>query len=305
MSTSVEKEGLILNSFGSPIFISVLFALAVGLILYALLVPKNTGRVSHPAGKGENKYKRLLISASNDIYQSLPRGFGATSRGVEKAERLLQTSGNPWGVTTSQYLYSRYVLAIAGVLLGALLGVVFGGYLVLALPLLGGAVGFFAPFMYHKHVSEIRERAYIRDLPSALDLLIVSVKSGQSFSSAVVECTPLMRNGIVKETFVEINRGLSAGKSLDRVLSEFSQKAPNDGIKTFGRALQEANALNTPMIEVLQSRAEASRKEHFSYLQQLASSLSGKMQLSMLITVFPAVMLIVIAPAIQKISEAF
>lgn len=287
----------------SPWFIAATFALAVGLLLYFLFVPRNDGRIVRTAdSKG---LSRLLGVLTNDIYQSLPVGTGQIEDS-SKTESLIQRSGNPWNLNVYEFHYLKVILALVGALFGFIVG--FGmkdalSFIPHVVWVIGFAVfGYFTPLMSYSSEASDRDDAFIRELPAALDLLIVSVHSGQSFQSAVRECVPLMRPGTVKETFQKLNISLASGKSLHQALDEFADTAPNDGIKTFVRSLQEANELNTPIIDTLQTRADASRQEYFSHIKQLASQLEIKMRLSMLITMIPALLILLIAPALVSFS---
>ena len=98
-----------------------------------------------------------------------------------------------------------------------------------------------------------------------------------------------------------MSRRLDSGQTLQEALSEFAKKSPSESITSFVRAVQEATELNVSLIEVLESRADASRQEYFALLQQKTASLESRMMAVLTPTLVPALLITVMAPAISQL----
>jgi len=164
-------------------------------------------------------------------------------------------------------------------------------------------VGFIYPKSVYNTAAAKRDLDFKRQLPEALDLLIISLSSGVPFGAALKSALPQMKPGVLKDEFKDISRSLESGKTLSDSLGDFSRKAPSESIKTFVRAVQEATELNVPIIDVLESRADASRKEFFALLQEKTASLESRMMAVLIPTIMPALLIVLIAPSAFSIMD--
>lgn len=294
----------------NPIVICALIAVVFGLFAYAIFVPKNSGNFELSIDP-DNKEARMLglVSRIGDgLYSALPAGVSVKTKSNPRLESLIRRSGNPWGLTAEEFSFFRVVTAFMGLCLG-FAAWFFLTFVKIHTPLwlfaLGAAVlGFFLPQMKYKEQAKKRDLEFKRQLPEALDLIIISLSGGATFVQALRESLPNMQDGILKEEFVNILKSIDAGRTLDESLLHFSDRSPNDSIKTFITAVREANELNVPLVDTLQSRAEASRQEFFALIQSKTAVLPTKMMVVLTPTLIPALMIIVLTPAIGSLISS-
>lgn len=279
--------------------------------MYYFLVPKNETNISNNSvEESSNPLLKAINVIGNDLYKSLPAGFLKEQRGVKKKypreESLITRSGNPWNLTAQEFVTMRYVAGFLGFLASWV--VFFAVNTAIAIPwwVIVPLTTIFAaliPQIKYTEQAKNRDLEFKRQLPEALDLLIISLSSGRTFSHALREVIPNMQDSVLKEEFRNIVKNLDSGYTLKESLDDFATRAPNEGIETFVRSVQSATEVNAPLVETLESRAEASRQEFFDIIHQKTAQLESKIFLILTPLIMPAVMLIAIAPSISSMLQ--
>lgn len=286
-----------------------LIALIAGLFVYAFLVPRNRDTFSpHIKDDAQDAAAlRFISKIGAELYASLPASEKNENREFPRIEALLVRSGNPWGVSPQEFFFIQFVTAFLGFFFGLIAW--FGLSFVMNLPawlVIGGMtiLGFMFPRLKHNDQAKKRDLDFKRQLPEALDLIIISLTGGNTFQQALRESLPNMQDGVLKEEFRNIIKSIDTGRTLNESLEHFAKRAPNESIRTFVQAVREANELNVPLVEVLQSRAEASRQEFFALIHAKTASLSPKMMGVLTPTLIPALLIILLTPALASLLNS-
>lgn len=296
------------------ITISVLIAMITLLILYTFLVPKNGNMyISNDDNNDKNRNPLLKMSTSitNDFYAALPAGIIKNKKKKRtlnpKLESLITRSGNPWGLKASEFLNFQVALGIIGLLAGAGIAFLLQGMIAVpwwVIALVSGILGFYIPHIKYTEDANKRDLEFKRQLPEALDLLIISLAGGRTFEVALREIIPNMKAGVLKEEFRNIVKQLNAGTSLDVALDNFAERAPNQSIEAFIKSVKMATEVNSPLIETLEARADASRKEFFALIQEKIAQLPSKISMALAPTFLPAVLIVSVAPSIMSMMNS-
>lgn len=278
--------------------------------MYYFFVPKHNKEVSTSTEESSNPLLKAINVIGNDLYKSLPAGFIKEQRGVKKqfprVESLIVRSGNPWNLTAQEFVTMRYVAGFLGFLASWVIfyaistAILIPWWIIVPLTTLFAAM---IPQITYTEQAKNRDIEFKRQLPEALDLLIISLSSGRTFSHALREVIPNMQDSVLKEEFKNIVKNLDSGYTLKESLDDFATRAPNEGIETFVRSVQSATEVNAPLVETLESRAEASRQEFFDIIHQKTAQLESKIFLILTPLIMPAVMLIAIAPSISSMMQ--
>lgn len=295
----------------TPTIIGALMALLAALIVYAIFVPKSSRKFEPDNAEisSRNPMIRLISSIGNDIYGAMPAQFDKQDERLEhpRIKSLLIRSGNPWGLTAEEYIAFRWISAFLGFILGwgvwavlaKLLGInIHWGIVVAGVTLFC----YFIPKIKYDDQAKKRDMDFRKQLPDALELLRIAM-AGISLSGAMREILPNMDDGLIKSEFQNIVKILDSGGTLQEALDQFAERAPNDGILTFIRAVQSASEVNAPMGEILESRARASREEFFALIHQKTAQLESQMWLVLAPTLIPAVAIIATAPSLVAMLE--
>lgn len=294
----------------NPVLIAVLLTTAVALLCYALFVPKNKGKLITNSEKSDNGLINAAEMIGNELYAILPEGVGKPrARSANpRIDSLIQRSGNPWKLKSEQFIFYQIITGFLGLIVGILAGLLVSAIMP-ALPwyivgIAGAIFGFFIPQINYGEAAKKRDLEFKRQLPEALDLLIISLAGGTTFQMAIRESLENMQPGVLRDEFREIVKSIDTGKTLSEALSNFAARAPNDAITTFVKAVQESTELSVPIIETLEQRAEASRQEFFAIIHAKTATLDSRMMMVLTPTLIPAMLITVLTPAVFSFMES-
>lgn len=290
--------------------LAVLSGLLIFIIAYSVFVPKRGGRFrpNNEQETSSNSALRALTILSSEIYDALPSGQGTktkTQRNLISIQDLLVRSANPWGLKAEEFVFIRYITALIGAVAGALIwfatfvfGVWAPWYAIVAI---AAIIGYLYPGINHKEKAAERDLDFKRNLPEALDLIIISVSAGRTFNQALRDTVPHLKDSHLKSEFAAVIRSVDAGRTMKEALDDFADRAPSTSIVTFTRSLQEAAELNVSLEGTLRSRSDESRAELFSMIRERTAALPIKMTAVLTPTLSFALMIILLAPFVTSL----
>lgn len=228
-----------------------------------------------------------------------------------KIAGLLLRSGNPWNIRPEEYRGAQYLFATVG-LFAAIVLVALDNWFELIpvipsflfLVILPG-MGYVIPFSAHNSAREERSKEVQTQLPEALDLLVVSLSSGQNFEPALAQVTPKMPDGLLKEEFTRVNKELNAGLSLHDSLTGFARRASSDESEGFAKAVLQAQKLGSDVTETLKAQSRATRAAYEARLEKKIASLSSRMFIFLIPTMLPSILVIFLGPSMSQFTGGF
>ena len=213
---------------------------------------------------------------------------GLGSLGVEGA-LALKTAGAALG-------------ALIFPLLLALIGVTAGN--VVLLGFIGAAIGFMLPDVFIAQRGRKRQAEIRKALPETLDLLAIAVGAGMGLEAAI-ELVIQRLPGPLGQEFYRILQELSLGVSRREAFGSLRTRTEVDELSTFALILTQADALGTPLSVVLKSQAAEMRMLRRQRAREQGAKTPVALLFPLLLGIFPALMLVVIGPAIISIMKAF
>jgi len=292
--------------------LAVLTGLIVFVLGYTLFIPRRRDKFL-PDNEQEtsgNGALRALTILSSEIYDALPSGNRQKTknqRNLIRIEDLLVRSGNPWGLTASEFVFMRWVTGLIGTIAGAAIwfatyvfGVWAPWYVVVAL---GAFVGWLYPNILHKEKAADRDLDFKRNLPEALDLIIISVSAGRTLNQAIRDTVPHLKESHLRSELAAVVRAVDSGRTMRDALDDFAARAPSTGVVTFVKSLQEANDLNVSLQGTLKARSDESRNELFALIRERTAALPVKMTAVLTPTISFALMIILLAPFVTSLMQ--
>lgn len=198
---------------------------------------------------------------------------------------------------------------VGGAVLGLVLGLalLFGGALSPATGLVAVALlvilGGFAPMAWLSRKVDERMQAIRADLPDTLDLLAISVEAGVGLEGAMAVVTERFESPLADEmgrTLQEMGLGLTRRDALGNL----KQRSQVPELSSFVQALIQADALGMPLGRVLKVQATEMRSKRRQWARERAAKLPVKILFPLVMCIFPAVMVIVLGPAVGSIGNA-
>lgn len=184
----------------------------------------------------------------------------------------------------------------------AALGAEFGSVVLWAV--LGGTAGFFLPDLWIARKGEKRQEEIRRNLPETIDLMAIAVQAGMGLEGAI-ELVARKLPGPLGEELHRLLQEIQLGASRRQALQKLRDRTEVAELSTFAMALMQADAIGSPIADVLQTHAKEMRVVRRQRARETAAKLPVKLLFPMLLFIFPALMIVVIGPAIVSIIEAF
>jgi tight adherence protein C len=184
----------------------------------------------------------------------------------------------------------------------AALGASFGPVVLWAM--MGGAIGFFLPDLWVARKGEARQNEIRRTLPETIDLMAIAVQAGMGLEGSI-ELVARKLPGALGEELHRLLQEIQLGSSRRQALQKLRERTEISELSTFAMALIQADAIGSPISDVLQTHAAEMRMLRRQTARENAAKLPVKLLFPLLLTIFPALMIIIIGPAIVSIVQAF
>jgi len=302
----------------TPGLIAFLAGTTVLLVMYALMSVKTPPRrksvqdsilkhVDATAEGGEStpfaKYVRPMLS---EFMPSIPGMSQMSDAQQSSTEQLLIRSGNPWKLRAEEFRGTQFLFAVIGVVFGLVLAFMelapipwYGMVLIL------GIAGYATPYSVYNSARQRRAKEIQRQLPEALDLLVVTMTSGLNFEPALAQVTPRLPEGLLKDEFTKISSEIRSGRQLESSLMAFSERAASDEAESFARSVAQAQRLGADVSETLASQATAAREAYEALLDKKIAKLDSTMFAFLAPTMLPAFLIIFVAPSMSQLGGGF
>ena len=267
-------------------------------------VPGRLNKLDRGAMPGREELLAEPFSArvGMPMVQRLRRGFGSIlpSSMVGSIERRLIVAGEP--VSLHGFMTMWLVFCGLGVVL-AVLGVSGGGP---ALRTLGSiAVGLLVavlPLYWLRLRVAARKRAIVKALPDAVDLVVTTVEAGLALDAALSEVGHETRGPLGEELRLTV-RETTLGRSRRDALQRLVERTEVPELKTFVQAIIQAEQTGIPIGQVLRTQAAQIRLKKRQRAEVEAQRAPVKMVVVLAVLVLPAMLLLVIGPAIIRMTE--
>jgi tight adherence protein C len=220
---------------------------------------------------------------------------------LARLRRWLDYAGNPPYWTVDRVFEIKGLGLIVFGVVGAIIGVLFGGGLgALVGGLVGAVGGFFAPDMIVYQLAYSRQEKIARTLPDILDTLTVSVEAGLGFDAALTQITRYGRGPVAGE-FARVIQEMQIGRSRVDALRGLGQRTNINELRSFCAIVVQATELGVPIANVLREQAREMRIRRRQRAEELAQKVPIKILFPLVFCLFPAIFIVVLGPGIINI----
>ena len=156
----------------------------------------------------------------------------------------------------------------------------------------------------------VRKRARRRleqidyELPELIDLLIVTVEAGLGFSSSLQVAAERLEGPLGDElrlTLQEQRMGLTITESLKNMLG----RADTPAMRSFVRSILQGETLGVSIGDIMRTLADEMRKRRRAAAEERAQKAPIKILFPLVFLIFPAMFVILLAPAIYALNGSF
>jgi len=280
------------------------------LVAYAASVASEITYVTLADGrKTERKIPlvfRLLLPFVSNLSRVVKRPAFASARA--NADWMIVACGLEGLLTGTEFVALKVLLplvcgSMCAALVLALCALVPDTFLAgnsLLLVLMGYLYFYAYPLIWLRGVLKKRHLSIMLALPFVLDLLTLSVEAGMDFMSALQRNCERRRLDPLNEELIRMTREIQMGMARRVALRNMADRVRQPDLKAVAFALIQADELGVPIGPILRIQSEQLRARRFDRAERLATEAPVKMLGPLLLCIFPAVLIVLLAPILLE-----
>jgi len=252
----------------------------------------------------------LVLPLSDRVLRPTVQGFGKLLSNLLPAtflvsvQKTLVMAGSSmtaatfvtlWALTTG--LFASLGIVAVVLIGGGLSGQGFFGLMIVTI------IGFSIPKLWLKTAVQSRRRRFVKTLPDTMDLITTCVEAGLGLDAALAKVSETMK-GPLAEEIGQTLREVAMGRLRREALTDLGERTGVEDLASFVTAVIQAEQMGASIGQVLKVQADQMRTRRRQRAEQLAHEAPVKMMLPLVIFIFPAFMLVILGPAVLRISDA-
>jgi tight adherence protein C len=166
---------------------------------------------------------------------------------------------------------------------------------------LGGWIG---PSILLSRRARTRLRKIDYGLPELIDLLVVTLEAGVAFGAALRLAGDRLVGPLGEEIRLTIHEQ-SLGLSMLDALENWLGRCDTPSVRSFVRSMVQGNRLGVSIGQILRNLAVEMRARRRALIEEKAQKTPVKIMFPLVFLIFPALFVIVLGPALFKISGGF
>ncbi len=228
-------------------------------------------------------------------------------KALEDVTKKLELAGNPGRIDAATFLASRFVAAL-----------LFGGFIaavaflspnkwpagrIFLVDTLFTVLGFFFPQLWLQSKINARQKEIRKAMPDALDLLTICVEAGLGFEAAMSKVSEKWENEL-SLAFLRAIREIQLGKARRDALRDMAERIGLPEMTSFVAAVIQSEMLGVSLAKVLRIQSDQMRIKRRQHAEEEAHKAPIKMILPLGLLIFPSIFVILLGPAMIRISKA-
>ena len=273
--------------------------------------------VTEEAG-GIDPTRSFIASSSRELAGSLPRRvllpvvksigqfFGRLTPAsqLENLRHRLTIAGNPLGLGAREFFGLRLVSILIGFLVSLLLLRVGSSVVYWVSAAIALLVFFLLPSAWLQRKVRQRQDAVRKGLPDAMDMLSVCATAGLGFDQAIQRVSEHWNTPVGVE-FGRVIHEMEMGLSRREALRNLADRLEITELSSFVAFVLQSEQLGMAISDVLHTQAGQMRAERRFRAQEQAQKIPTKMLFPMAFLIFPAILAVVLGPALPKLYNVF
>jgi len=219
---------------------------------------------------------------------------------LQDISRKLELAGSPAKLDPTMILSLQFICMV---LFGGIVVLVFtigqtqwpaGRIILFALGF--GLIGFYFPQLYLGSRITRRQKSVRRAMPDALDLLTICVEAGLGFDAAMAKVSEKWENEL-SLAFARVIQEIQLGKLRREAMRDMADRIGLGEMTSFVAAVIQSESLGVSLAKVLRIQSDQMRVKRRQLAEEEAHKAPIKMLIPMALLIFPALMIVLLAPA--------
>jgi tight adherence protein C len=213
------------------------------------------------------------------------------------ADRL-ELAGRPGNLTPEDFGAVRLVAAAVVAAIGLLIGLLLQNPVYLAISIvLGALMGYFFPEIWLRQRVDGRRAEIQKNLPDALDLMVIAVDAGLGFDAALTRVAEKYHNALSAEMGKMLHE-VTLGRPRVEAMDDLGRRTGVEDLHNFVQAVIQSEQFGTGIGKILRIQADEMRRKRKQRAQELAAQATLKMLLPMVGCIFPTLWIVLLGPAL-------
>ncbi len=249
-------------------------------------------------------FRRTVINWFRKILKFL--GRFAPSQMAESIEHKLVVADNPGNLHAAEFIALRFLLFIVALGLAVMTNREVENLNMTSL-IMGLAItiiGLVYPTVWLNGRMRKRQDEIRRGLPDALDMLSVCASAGLGFDQSLQKISGYWDTELGRE-FKKVTQEMEMGISRGEALKSMSDRLDVDDLSSFIAILVQAERIGMSYADVLHSQAIQMRVQRQYRAREIVNRLPGKIIIPVALFIFPAMIAVILGPAIPTLLGAF
>ena len=220
-------------------------------------------------------------------------------------EKQLEMAGSPMKLNTYVTFWAASFGTLGG--LGLLMFIALPADLLLqklGVMFVLALIGWIFPRMWLKGKVKARQKLVTKALPDALDLITTCVEAGLGLDAALARVAEKSEGPLATE-LSHMLRDVAMGKLRRDALSEMADRIAVEELTNFINAVIQAEQLGVGIAQVLRVQSDQMRMRRRQRAEKTAHEAPIKMIFPLVLFIFPAFLMVILGPAMIRISRAF
>jgi len=252
------------------------------------------------AGQGEYDFYSSLLRKGVDM-------FAADGQGSSTTREWLGRAGYFGSSAIYNYYLAKIIVSVVLVVATGLAGYNFNwtsSNIVFAVGC-AALLGIFAPRMWVSRKINKRREAIRQAVPNMLDLLVVCVEAGLSFTAALNKLSEEMRTSCapLAQELTIVNQEILVGKPKADAFRSLANRTEVDELRSLAVTLIQADRLGTSIAASLRVLADTMRFKRRQRAEEAANKITVKLVFPLVLLIFPELLIILAGPALISIFK--
>lgn len=178
-----------------------------------------------------------------------------------------------------------------------------------ALPISMGLfmAGMIGPSKWLSRRKAARQTALRRALPDALDVLIICLEGGLSLQAAIKKIADELRSAhpILGGELRIVDREIQLGRGPGEALQNFARRTDLEEALSLSSVIGQSEKFGASLTKSLRNYSETLRGQRKQKAEERAQKAATKILIPTLLFIFPAVFVILLAPAVFQVMQVF
>ena len=225
---------------------------------------------------------------------------------VEQVEHLLIIADHPNNLKANSFFAIRMLFLLLGFFLVYLINQDLSSIDLnsILLTILIIASFWMLPMIWLRGKARTRQEEIQRGLPDALDMLSVCASAGLGFDQSLQRISEYWDTEFGHE-LQRVTQEMEMGVSRSEALRSMSDRLNVDDLKLFVSTIIQAERIGMSYADVLHTQAEQMRILRQLRAREIANKLPAKMIIPLALFIFPAMLIVILAPAVPTLLGAF